>query len=276
MDGRLKGKVALITGGGTGLGADFAKRFVAEGAKVVISGRRKELLEKVAAGLPTGSILVFAGDVSKLETAQAMVEATVKFGGNIDILVNNAGIDPPGTVVEIPVEQWQKIIDINLTGPFLLMKAAIPYMIKNGGGSIINVSSLAALRCIPAMPAYTASKSGLIGLTQSVALDYGSAKIRCNVVCPGAVSTEMLEQAMTPLAQALKTDVTGALNTLTKFCPLPRPGTPDEISGAVVFLASDESSFMTGAVMVLDGGACVVDPNGAAVSSSGMNWGGGK
>jgi meso-butanediol dehydrogenase/(S,S)-butanediol dehydrogenase/diacetyl reductase len=276
MDGRLKGKVALITGGGTGLGADFARRFVAEGAKVVIIGRRKELLDKVAAGLPKDSVSVFAGDVSKLESAQAMADAAIKFGGKIDILVNNAGIDPPGTVVEIPVEQWQKIIDINLTGPFLMMKAAIPNMIKNGGGSIINVSSLAALRCIPAMPAYTASKSGLIGLTQSVALDYGHSKVRCNVVCPGAVRTEMLEHAMTPLAQSLKTDITGALNTLTKFCPLPRAATPGEISGAVIFLASDESSFMTGAVLVLDGGACVVDPNGAAVSSSGMNWGDGN
>jgi meso-butanediol dehydrogenase/(S,S)-butanediol dehydrogenase/diacetyl reductase len=276
MAGRLKGKVALITGGGTGLGADFARRFIDEGAKVVITGRRKEMLDQVAAGLPKESIRVFPGDVSKLEVAQAMVQATIQFGGRIDILVNNAAIDPPGTIVELPVEQWQKIMDINLTGPFLLMKAAIPSMIKNGGGSIINIASLAALRCIPAMTAYTTSKAGLIGMTQSAALDYGSANIRCNVVCPGAVRTEMLEHAMAPLADLLHTDVTGALNTLTKFCPLPRPAMPDEISGAVVFLASDESSFMTGAVMVLDGGACVVDPNGAAVSSSGTNWGGGK
>ena len=126
MDGRLKGKVALITGGGTGLGAAFAKRFVEEGAKVVITGRRKELLEKVASGLPKDAIMVFQGDVSELAQAQAMVDATIKFGGKIDVLVNNAGIDPAGTVVDIPVEQWKKIIDINLTGPFLMMKAAIP------------------------------------------------------------------------------------------------------------------------------------------------------
>jgi NAD(P)-dependent dehydrogenase (short-subunit alcohol dehydrogenase family) len=276
MANRLNGKVALITGGGTGLGADFAKQFIAEGAKVVITGRRKEMLDKVAASLPKESIRVFAGDVSNLETAQAMVKATIQFGDKIDILVNNAAIDPPGTIVELPLEQWQKVIDINLTGPFLTMKAAIPNMIKNGGGSIVNIASLAALRCIPAMSAYTSSKAGLIGLTQSAALDYGSAKIRCNVVCPGAVRTEMLENAMAPLANLLHTDVTGALNTLTKFCPLPRPAIPEEISGAVVFLASDESAFMTGAVLVLDGGACVVDPNGAAVSSSGTSWGGGK
>ena len=276
MDGKLKGKVALITGGGTGLGADFAKRFVAEGAKVVITGRRKEPLEKVAEGLPKDAVLICQGDVSVPEQAQAMVDATVKFGGKIDVLVNNAGIDPPGTVVEIPIEQWKKIIDINLTGSFLMMRAAIPAMIKNGGGSIVNISSLAGLRCIPAMPAYTASKSGLIGLSQATALDYGAQKIRVNVVCPGPIRTEMLEHAMTDLAKSLDTDITGALNTMTKFIPLHRPATPDEVSGAVVFLASDDSSFVTGSTIVVDGGACVVDPCGSAVSSAGMNWGSGK
>ncbi|NLO47945.1 MAG: SDR family oxidoreductase [Clostridiales bacterium] len=276
MDGRLKGKTALITGGGTGLGADFAKRFVEEGAKVVITGRRKEPLEKVSEGLPKGSVLVFQGDVSEYEQAQAMVNATIEFGGRIDVLVNNAGIDPSGSIVELDIKQWQKVIDINLTGPFMLMKAAIPDMIKNGGGSIINVASLAALRCIPAMPAYIASKSGLIGLTQSAALDYGYANIRANIVCPGPIRTEMLENSMAPLAEALNTDITGALNTLTRFIPLKRPANPDEVSGAVVFLASDDSSFMTGTVIALDGGACIVDPCGVAVSSAGMNWGGGK
>ncbi len=273
---KLKGKVALITGGGTGLGTDFARRFVTEGAKVCITGRRKELLDKTAASLPKGSIITFPGDVSKVEDAKKMVDATIKFGGRLDILVNNAGIDPPGSVVEIPVEQWQKIIDINLTGPFLLMKAAIPHMIKNGGGSIINISSLAALRCIPAMPAYVASKAGLIGLTQQAALDYGPSKIRCNVVCPGPIRTEMLEHAMTPLSQSLKTDITGALNWLTKFTPLKRPASAEEVSGIVVYLASDDSSFMTGVVLPVDGGACIVDPNGSAVASAGMGWGGGK
>ena len=273
MEGRLTGKVALITGGGTGLGAAFAKRFVDEGAKVVITGRRKELLDKVAEGLPEGSVLVFQGDVSHFEQAQAMVDATINFGGKIDVLVNNAGIDPAATVVDIPIEQWQKVIDINLTGPFMMMKATIPSMIKNGGGSIINIASLAGLRCIPAMPAYTASKAGLIGLSQATALDYGAAKIRVNVVCPGPIRTEMLENSMAGLAEALNTDINGALNTLTKFIPLHRPAYPEEVAGAVVFLASDDSGFMTGTTLVVDGGACVVDPCGAAVASSGMNWG---
>jgi NAD(P)-dependent dehydrogenase (short-subunit alcohol dehydrogenase family) len=276
MAGRLQGKVALITGGGTGLGADFTKRFVEEGAKVVITGRRKELLEKVAADLPAGSVLVFQGDVSDFAQAQAMVDATIGFGGKIDVLVNNAGIDPAATVVELPVEQWKKVIDINLTGPFLMMKAAIPHMIKNGGGSIINISSLAGIRCIPAMPAYTSSKAGLIGLSQATALDYGAQKIRVNVVCPGPIRTEMLEHSMAGLAEGLNTDIAGALNTMTRFIPLHRPAMPDEVSGAVVFLASDDASFMTGTTLVVDGGACIVDPCGSAVASAGMNWGGAK
>jgi meso-butanediol dehydrogenase/(S,S)-butanediol dehydrogenase/diacetyl reductase len=276
MDGRLQGKVALITGGGTGLGAEFAKRFVAEGAKVVITGRRKELLDKVASEVPAGSILAFQGDVSDFESAKAMVDATINFGGKIDILVNNAGIDPAATLVELPVEQWQKVININLTGPFLMMKAAIPEMTKIGGGSIVNIASLAAVRCIPAMPAYTASKAGLIGLTQATALDYGHQNIRVNVVAPGPIRTEMLEHSMAGLAEATGTDINGALNTLTKFLPLNRPALPSEVAGAVVFLASDDASFITGTTIMVDGGACVVDPCGAAVSSSGQNWGGGK
>lgn len=271
--GRLDNKVALITGGGTGIGAEFAKAYVAEGAKVVITGRRKELLDKVAAGLPADKVLVFQGDVSTLESAQAMADAAVKFGGKLDILINNAGIDPAGLITEMPLETWQSVIDINLTGPFLMMKVAIPYMIKNGGGSIINVSSLASVRCIPAMPAYTAAKSGLNGLTQSTALDYGKYSIRCNVLAPGPVATEMLRHSMSGLGQAIGTDTDGALKVLTKFIPAQRPAEPSEMAGAAVFLGSDDSKFMTGAILMLDGGACVVDPCGAAVSSAGSNWG---
>ncbi len=274
MDGRLKGKVALITGGGTGLGAEFTRRFVEEGAKVVITGRRLELLEKVAAGLPEGTVIPFKGDVSDPAQAQAMVDATIELGGGkIDVLVNNAGIDPAATVVDIPLEQWNKVITINLTGPMLTMKAAIPNMIKNGGGSIINIASLAAVRNIPAMPAYSASKSGLIGLTNATALDYGKFNIRVNVVAPGPIKTEMLEHSMAGLAEALNTDIAGALNTLTQHLPLNRPALPSEVSGAVVFLASDDSSFITGTIINVDGGALVVDPCGAAVSGAGNAWG---
>ena len=272
----LKGKMAVITGAGTGIGAAIARRFVADGAVVCITGRRRELLEKVKAGLPAGSAVTCAGDVSSFEDAARMVTTAVKFGGRLDILVNNAGIDPPGSIVEVEPELWKKVIDTNLTGPFFMMKAAIPHIIQGGGGSVINIASLAGIRCLPAMPAYCSSKAGLIMLTQQAALDYGPSKVRCNVICPGGVKTEMLEHAMTPMAETLKTDIDGALARLTSYSPLRRIGLPGEISGICSFLAGDDSSFMTGAVVVADGGASIVDVNGAAVNSAGLNWGGGK
>ncbi len=272
----LKGKVALITGGGTGIGAAIARRLVADGAKICITGRRIQMLEQVARSLPPGAVTTFAGDVTNLEDAKNMINQAVKFGGKLDVLVNNAGIDPPGTVAEIDPDLWKKVIDTNLTGPFFMMKAAIPHLLKNGGGSIINVASLAGIRCIPAMPAYCSSKAGLIMLTQQAALDYGPSKIRCNAICPGAIRTEMLERSMMPLAEALKTDVSGALAKLTSMSPLRRAGLPDEVTGICSYLASDDSTFTTGTVIVLDGGASIVDVNGAAVSSTGLKWGGGK
>jgi meso-butanediol dehydrogenase / (S,S)-butanediol dehydrogenase / diacetyl reductase len=129
----LKGKTALITGGGTGIGAAIAKRFVADGAKVCITGRRQELLDKVAQSLPADRVATCSGDVSKYEDIQRMVDATLKFGDRLDVLVNNAGIDPGGTVTDLDLEIWRKVMDINLTGSFLAMKVSIPHMIKGGG-----------------------------------------------------------------------------------------------------------------------------------------------
>ena len=271
MSNQLSGKVALITGGGSGIGAAIARRFVAEGAKVVITGRRKEALAETAAALPEGSVLTFPSDVTNPDDAKAMIEATVNFGGKIDILVNNAGIDPPGNVVDVPIDQWKSVIETNLYGPFYTMKYALPYMVDAGGGSIVNIASLAGLRRIPAMSAYCSSKSGLIGLSQSVALDYGKYNIRCNVVCPGATRTTMLESSMAGLAIALDTDVTGALDYMTRFNPLPHPATTDQITGAVVFFAGDDSVMVTGTVLPVDSGSSVVDPNGAALA--GRAWG---
>jgi meso-butanediol dehydrogenase/(S,S)-butanediol dehydrogenase/diacetyl reductase len=271
----LEGKVALITGGGTGIGAEIARRYVADGAKVCISGRRQEKLDKVAGSLPAGSVTTCSGDVTDLDDVKRMVETTVAFGGRIDVLVNNAGIDTPGNIVDVDVEIWKSVIDINLTGPFLTMKVCIPLMIKAGGGSIINIASLAGIRCIPSMPAYCASKGGLILLTQQAALEYGPSKVRCNVVCPGAVRTTMMENSTgEPLAKAMKTDVDGAFAMLASTAPLRRVGTPEEIAGICSYLASEDSSFMTGSCVVIDGGAHIVDPHGAAISSAGLAWGG--
>jgi meso-butanediol dehydrogenase / (S,S)-butanediol dehydrogenase / diacetyl reductase len=270
---QLKGKVALITGGGTGIGAAIAKRFVNEGAKICITGRRQEMLDEVAHSLPAGTTTTCSGDVSRFEDAQRMVEATLAFGGKIDALVNNAGIDPGGTVVDLDPEVWRKVLDTNLTGPFLLMKASIPHMLKAGSGSIINISSLGGVRCLPGMAAYCSSKAGLIMLTQQAATDYGPSKIRCNVVCPGGVRTDMIENSLSPLAKSLGKTVDGVLDLVSSGMPLRRFAFPDEIPGICVYLASDDSTFMTGSILLIDGGAANVDVAGAALTMAGVNWG---
>jgi meso-butanediol dehydrogenase / (S,S)-butanediol dehydrogenase / diacetyl reductase len=269
---KLEGKVALITGGGAGIGAAIAERFVTEGAKVCITGRRQKMLDQVAGSLPGGTVATCSGDVSKYGDVKRMVEATLAFGGKLDVLVNNAGIEQmPAGVADIDPDVWQRLIDVNLTGPFFLMKESIPHMIKAGGGSIINISSLAALRSLPGTPAYCASKGGLVMLTKQVALDYGSFNVRCNVVCPGGVATEMvkvaMEDLMTKLPDKLGTDMEKVFARIFKNIPLHRISAPHEMSGICSYLASDDSSYMTGSVLVIDGGAAVVDPNGSAISS---------
>jgi meso-butanediol dehydrogenase/(S,S)-butanediol dehydrogenase/diacetyl reductase len=270
---KLEGKTALVTGGGAGIGSAIAALFTAEGANVCITGRRQGTLDAAACSLPADSCSTCAGDVSNLDDAIRMVETALRFTGKLDILVNNAGIDVAGTVVDLDPEVWRQVVETNLTGPFLMMKAAIPHMIEGGGGSIINMSSLAAIRCLPGMPSYCASKAGLNQLTRQVALDYGYANVRCNVVCPGATRTEMLENSMAPAAKALGLDVDGMLTRMTSNAPIKRVASPLEIAKVCLCLASDDSSFMTGAEIVVDGGAQVVDVNGATLSSMGLKWG---
>jgi len=270
---RLEGKTALITGGGTGIGAAITKRFIADGAKVCITGRRQSMLDQAAQSLPEDRVTTCSGDVSKYKDVERMVETAVKFGGGLHVLVNNAGIDPGGTVVDLDEELWRKVIEINLTGSFLAMKASIPHMMKGGGGSIINISSLGGLRCLPGMAAYCTSKAAINMLTKQAALDYGRFGIRCNAVCPGATRTEMLEEALSPLTGVLKTDVDGVFACISSNVPLKRVAAPDEISGLCSYLASDDASFMTGSVLLIDGGASIVDVSGAALSSAGVNWG---
>lgn len=271
---RLDGKIALITGAGTGIGAAIAERFVADGAKVCITGRRQEMLDKVAHSLPNGAVVTCPGDVRKFEDAMRMVGTAIRFTGKLDILVNNAAIDPGGTtVVEVDPELWHNVLETNLTGPMYLMKASIPHMIMGGGGSIINIASLGGLRCLPGMPAYCASKAGLIMLTKQVALDFGPKKVRCNVVCPGGTRTEMLEESLSPLSEVLGTDMEGVFNRISSMVPLRRTASPEEITGICSFLASDDSTFMTGAVLLVDGGAAIVDVAGAALTNAGVKWG---
>ncbi len=271
---RLDGKAALITGAGTGIGAAIAERFVADGARICITGRRQEMLDEVARSLPAGMVVTCAGDVTRLQDARRMVETALGFAGKLDVLVNNAAIDPGGkTVVDIDPELWHKVLETNLTGPMYLMKASIPHMVEGGGGSIINIASLGGLRCLPGMPAYCASKAGLIMLTQQVALDFGPANIRCNAVCPGGTRTAMLEKSLSPLAEALGTDLEGVFARISAMVPLRRTADPHEIAGICSYLASDDSTFMTGAVLLIDGGAAIVDVAGAALTNVGVKWG---
>jgi meso-butanediol dehydrogenase/(S,S)-butanediol dehydrogenase/diacetyl reductase len=265
---KLQGKVALITGGGTGIGTAIVERFIEEGAKVCITGRRKKMLDKVAQSLPKKSFTTCPGDVSKDEDVARMVETTVKFGGTLDILVNNAAISIQGPVADLDRAVWRQMIDVNLTGPFMLMQEAIPHMIKAGGGSIINISSVGGLRCLPAFPAYCTSKAALIMLTQQAALDYGAHNIRCNAVCPGGVKTDMTEKDFGQFGKMLGMEPDAYFALISEELPLKRFAEPREMGGVCVFLASDDSSFMTGAALVVDAGTAVVDVVGASIMGS--------
>ena len=260
---KLKGKVALITGGGTGIGAAITERFVAEGAKVCITGRRQEMLDNVLRSLPAGSAVTCQGDTSKDEDVTRMVTTALEFGGKLDVLVNNAAIRANGSIVDADRATWRKVIDVNLTGPFMMMQEVIPSMIKNGGGSIVNIASVGGTRCLPGMPAYCASKAGLIMLSQQAALDYGPHKIRVNAVCPGAVKTEMVEKEFGQIGKMIGMDSGSFFNMVSKTLPLQRFAEPAEIGGICTFLASDDSSFMTGAALIIDAGTAIIDALGA-------------
>ncbi|MBN2238214.1 MAG: SDR family oxidoreductase [Dehalococcoidales bacterium] len=262
----LNGKIAIVTGGGTGIGAATAKRLVKEGAKVCISGRRADKLDETAASVPAGSIVTCPADVSKSEDIDKIVAAAIEFGGKIDILVNNAAIEAMAPLTELPIEEWRNALDINLTGPFMMMKKVVPIMVENGGGSIINIASIAGIRTVPGMPAYCTTKAAVIMLSRQVATDYGAHNVRCNAILPGATRTEMNKKLVEPIAAHLETDLEGGYKYFTKDVPLRRAAQPDEIAGLCAFLAGDDSAYMTGAALVMDGGATTVDLQGAALA----------
>ena len=266
---RLEGKVALVTGGGTGIGAEIAKLFVAEGGRVCIAGLEQEMLDQVVESLPAGTIETYEGDVSRPKDVENMVAKTLKFGGKLDVLVNNAGFGVAEDVVDTSLEDWHKVMDVNLTGPFMLMKASIPLMIKAGGGSIINISSIAGLRAPSGKTAYCTSKAALIMLTRQAAVDYGQFKVRCNAVCPGPTRTHQLQMGIEDLRKYLNTDLEGAITAFTANTPLRRAAYPNEIAAVCCFLASDDASFITGAVLPVDGGSTIIDAMGLGYGNTG-------
>ncbi|MBD2863944.1 SDR family NAD(P)-dependent oxidoreductase [Paenibacillus oceani] len=245
--GRLQGKVALITGAGGGMGKADALLFAKEGAKVAISDIQEDKIQQVVAEIKQngGEAIGFRQDVSQEEEWVHIVGETVKQFGKIDILVNNAGISGATPLLDMTVEEWNRIMNINLTGTFLGQKHVIPHMIQNGGGSIINISSIAGLTGGSGAGAYTASKGAVRLLTKATAIDYAKFNIRANSIHPGYIATPMTVDLMAD--EKMK-------QWFQAQTPLPRLGAPEDIAAGALFLASDESSYITGIELPIDGG----------------------
>jgi NAD(P)-dependent dehydrogenase (short-subunit alcohol dehydrogenase family) len=249
--GRLEGKVALVTGAASGIGHATAKAFWEEGARVALADLRATQLEERAAELRKEGAagLAITGDVAFLESAQTIVEQTIAAFAGLDILVNVAGIDLQARIEDTSEQDWDRVMNVNVKSVFLLSKYAIPHLLRRGGGAIVNIASAAALSPIAGRPAYNASKAAVVGLTKSLALDLAPRKVRVNCICPGAVDTPLLHQALNA-----EPDPLTALIAVTARYPLGRLATAAEVARAAVFLASDEASFITGATLTVDGG----------------------
>jgi NAD(P)-dependent dehydrogenase (short-subunit alcohol dehydrogenase family) len=256
MKNRFEGKVALITGGGTGIGAATARRLAAEGAKVIVTGRR---LAPIAAIAKEVGGVALAGDTTDFEHLKAAVALGVERFGGIDVLVANAGVDNLGSVLDVPLEDWRKTLLVNIDGAMLASRAAIPAMQRRGGGAIVLVSSLAGLTGGPSFAAYMTSKTALIGLGRSLAVDYGRQRIRCNVICPALIPTDMPLRGLEGVAKHKGVSMDVILKDLVRYYPLGRAGTVEEMAGSIAFLVSDDAGFITGTVLAADGGASIVD-----------------
>jgi NAD(P)-dependent dehydrogenase (short-subunit alcohol dehydrogenase family) len=247
---RLEAKVALITGGGSGIGRAAARLFAAEGAKVVVAdlvgdAARATADELIAAG---GQAVAVGADVTDEAHVAAIAAAAMDAYGALHVLFNCAGIFPgdDGGLLDTPPQTWDKVMDVNLKGVWLCCRAAVPAMIESGGGSVVNVASFVALvGAATAQVAYTASKGGVLAFTRELAVEYARRGVRANALCPGPVET--------PLLEALIADPERRARRLVHI-PMGRFGQAEEIARAALFLASDESSFMTGAALVVDGG----------------------
>lgn len=249
--GRVQNRIAIVTGAGSGIGAASAIRLAEEGASVVCADINKESATKTAEAITSsgGIANAYEIDISSSPQCAALVEETVDRYGSVDILVNNAGVNLPGVFHEVTDETIDRTLSINVKGAMYLSRAAIPHMLANKRGSIVNMSSVNGLVSEPFLSVYSASKGAIVMLTRGIALDYAKTGIRCNAICPGWVDT--------PINYA-HADLLGGLahvySTISSFQPIGRPGTGREIANLVLFLASDESSFMTGSIVSADGG----------------------
>jgi meso-butanediol dehydrogenase/(S,S)-butanediol dehydrogenase/diacetyl reductase len=248
---RLKDKIAIVTGGGSGIGHQTSRLFAAEGATVIVADRNQANAEKVAAEITSegGRAVPRVVDVTKAAEVEALINGTAARHGRLDILVNNAGYGIAGTVVNTTEEDWDALIAVNVKGVFLGCKYAIPIMEKQGGGAIVNTASTVSRVGIPNRAAYVASKGAVGTLTKAMALDHVAANIRINAVAPGTIESPYFDEIFRKSndAKALRAQ-------LEARQPMNRLGKPVEIANAILFLASDEASFCTGTILFVDGG----------------------
>jgi meso-butanediol dehydrogenase/(S,S)-butanediol dehydrogenase/diacetyl reductase len=249
-------KVALITGGGTGIGASAAAMLSKAGWTVVVCGRREEPLRRVASAY--GAIPMTVDLTVPAENARLITDVVAEHG-TLDGLVLNAGLQHLGTFESLTEEQWNDIVATNLTSPFLMVKAALPWLLKSGA-AVVTVASVAALRAPANMAAYAPSKAGVLMLAQQLAVDYGPRGIRSNVVCPGWTRTELADDEMSHIAAARGTDLDESYAFVTSFVPQRRAAYPDEVGSVIAFLMSDAASYVNGAVVTVDGGHVALDP----------------
>ncbi|MHB9030508.1 MAG: SDR family NAD(P)-dependent oxidoreductase [Candidatus Latescibacterota bacterium] len=249
--GKLEGKTAIITGGGTGIGRAIARTFHEEGAFVVVCGRRREKLDETCNLLSCNGerVLAVTADVTNEDDIKRLFGATVAKTGRIDILVNNAGVMRFGKLHETPAEQWDMMMRINAFGPWRLMVQALPWMKKNGGGSIINLSSIAGIKAFPGVGVYCASKAALQTISQVMAMEAAPERIRVNCILPALVEDTELSE---PIFGA--ENVPAFWDRMRTLHPLGRNGKPADIAGAALFFASDESEWITGTLLNVDGG----------------------
>lgn len=244
---RFEGKVVLVTGAASGIGRATAARFGAEGARVTCADKNLEGAEQTAEQIRAagGDAVAVRCDVSSPDDAAATVKGAVERGGKLDVLVNCAGIGGFRRTTETSFEEWNRFLSINLTGPFLMCREAIPHILKTVG-AIVNVGSVAGLHSHPYSAAYCASKGGVVLLTKALAVEYGRKGVRINVVCPGGIETPIIQEFKLPegVSQA----------ALQKIMPLGRMGQPEEVAGTIAFLASQDAIYINGSAIVVDGG----------------------
>ena len=253
MAGKFDGRVALVTGAGSGIGRAAAELFAAEGAAVAVVDLNSEAAEEVAGKITAdgGRALAITANVTDNAQVEAAVTATVNSFGRLDAVYNNAGCGSRGSVADATEDDWDTAMNVNGKGTFLVSRAAVPHLIAAGGGSIVNQGSVAGLVAVPNFFSYCAAKGAVVALTRSMAIDLAPHKIRVNVLCPGTVFTPLMEPMLT--ARGGGDLQKGLAMTLVKY-PIGRLGTPEDIARVAVFLSSEDAAFMTGSVIAADGG----------------------